>query len=178
MECSTVGFWYLGPKIRCWEKPGKRGTPEPYLTVGPQRLYGASSLGNWFLFSSLIINITFMYLINSQYGNLLQAFYSMNMCTLLVKMGLPRWLSVKESACQCRKLRFDPWSRKIPWRKKWQPTPILLPGKTPWTEEPGGLELMETQRHDLETDQQQQYVKALGLMAQSWFHTGNVVGLN
>ena len=33
-------------------------------------------------------------------------------------------------------------------------------------------------RHDLETDQQQQYVKALGLMAQSWFHTGNVVGLN
>ena len=25
--------------------------------------------------------------------------------------------------------RFDPWSRKIPWRRKWQPTPVLLPGK-------------------------------------------------
>jgi len=24
---------------------------------------------------------------------------------------------------QCRKLRFDPWVRKIPWRRKWQPTP-------------------------------------------------------
>ena len=25
--------------------------------------------------------------------------------------------------------RFDPWVRKIPWRKKWQPSPVLLPGK-------------------------------------------------
>ena len=24
---------------------------------------------------------------------------------------------------------FDPWVRKIPWRRKWQPTPVLLPGK-------------------------------------------------
>ena len=34
-----------------------------------------------------------------------------------------------ESACQCRKRRFDPWLRKIPWRRKWQPTPVFLPGK-------------------------------------------------
>ena len=25
---------------------------------------------------------------------------------------------------------FDPWVRKIPWRKAWQPTPISLPGKS------------------------------------------------
>ena len=25
--------------------------------------------------------------------------------------------------------QFDPWVRKIPWRRKWQPTPVLLPGK-------------------------------------------------
>ena len=24
---------------------------------------------------------------------------------------------------------LDPWVRKIPWRRKWQPTPVLLPGK-------------------------------------------------
>ena len=24
---------------------------------------------------------------------------------------------------------FDPWVRKIPWRRKWQPTPVFLPGK-------------------------------------------------
>ena len=28
--------------------------------------------------------------------------------------GLPWWLSGKESACQCRRHRFDPWSGKIP----------------------------------------------------------------
>ena len=26
---------------------------------------------------------------------------------------------------------FDPWVGKIPWRRKWQPTPVLLPGKSP-----------------------------------------------
>ena len=24
----------------------------------------------------------------------------------------------------------DPWARKIPWRRKWQPTPVFLPGKS------------------------------------------------
>ena len=43
-----------------------------------------------------------------------------------------RWLSGKESACQSgrhRRWGFDPWVRKIPWRRKWQPTPVYLPGK-------------------------------------------------
>ena len=41
--------------------------------------------------------------------------------------------SAVESACQCRRCRrcgFDPWVRKIPWRRKWQPTPVFLPGKS------------------------------------------------
>ena len=25
---------------------------------------------------------------------------------------------------------FDPWVGKIPWRRKWQPTPVLLPGES------------------------------------------------
>ena len=29
-----------------------------------------------------------------------------------------------------RKTGFNPWVRKIPWRRKWQPTPVLLPGKS------------------------------------------------
>ena len=48
-------------------------------------------------------------------------------------MGLPRWLSGKEPTSQCRRHkrhRFDPWVRKIPWRRKWQPTPVFLPGKS------------------------------------------------
>jgi len=48
-------------------------------------------------------------------------------------MGFPRWLSDKESACHCgrsRRLRFDPWVRKIPWKRAWKPTPVLFPGKS------------------------------------------------
>ena len=36
---------------------------------------------------------------------------------------------VEESSCLCRRCGFDPWVRKIPWRRKWQPTPVFLPGK-------------------------------------------------
>ena len=36
----------------------------------------------------------------------------------------------KESACQCRRYRCDPWVRQIPWRRKWQSTPSFLPGKS------------------------------------------------
>ena len=42
---------------------------------------------------------------------------------------LPRRLSGKESTCQCRRHRFHPWVGKIPLRRKWQSTPVLLPGK-------------------------------------------------
>ena len=40
-------------------------------------------------------------------------------------INFPWWLSGKESADQCRRCRFDPWVRKIPWRRKWQPTPVF-----------------------------------------------------
>ena len=43
--------------------------------------------------------------------------------------GLPWWLSGKEPTCQCRRCRFPPWVGKTPWRRKWQPTPIFLPGE-------------------------------------------------
>ena len=62
----------------------------------------------------------------------------------LCEWELPRWLSgkkKKKSSCQCK---FNPWVRKIPWRRKGQPTPVFLPGKSheqrrlagygPWTQ--------------------------------------------
>ena len=48
----------------------------------------------------------------------------------LGRKGLLRWFSGKESTCQCRRCGFDPWVGKIPWRRKWQPTPVFLPGKS------------------------------------------------
>ena len=75
-------------------------------------------------------------------------------------IGLPRWLSGKESTCQCtihRRFRFDPSVGKIPWRRKWQPTLVFLPGEShgqrslvvysPWGH--------KWVRHDWTTKQQQ-----------------------
>ena len=47
-------------------------------------------------------------------------------------LELPRWCSGKESTCQCpcKRQDFDPWVGKIPWSRKWQPTPVFLPGKS------------------------------------------------
>ena len=39
----------------------------------------------------------------------------------------------EEPACQCRRPKrygFSPWVGTIPWRRKWQPTPVFLPGET------------------------------------------------
>ena len=38
----------------------------------------------------------------------------------------------KESVCQCRRWKrceLNPWVWKIPWNRKWQPTPVFLPGE-------------------------------------------------
>ena len=52
-------------------------------------------------------------------------------------MGFPGGSDGKEPACkkkkiclQCGRPGFNPWIRKIPWRRKWQPTLVLLPGKS------------------------------------------------
>ena len=45
------------------------------------------------------------------------------------------------------RLRFDPWVRKIPWRRAWQPTPVVLPGKSQGQRSPmGRLQSIVSQR--------------------------------
>ena len=52
----------------------------------------------------------------------------------------------KESAFNMGDTGSIPWLRRSPWRRKWQPTPVFLPGELiPWTEEPGGLQSMGLQ---------------------------------
>ena len=57
----------------------------------------------------------------------------------LAPEGLPRWLSGKETTCQCRRRGFSLCVGKIPWRRKWQHTPVILAWRIAWTEEPGRL---------------------------------------
>ena len=47
--------------------------------------------------------------------------------------GLFWWLSGKEPTCQCKRLKscgFNPWVRKILWRRAWQPMPVFLSGES------------------------------------------------
>ena len=49
------------------------------------------------------------------------------------EMGFPGGARSKESTCLCRRNRkpgFKPWVRKIPRSRKWQPTPVFIPGKS------------------------------------------------
>ena len=68
-----------------------------------------------------------------------------SMAEAQAKKGFPGGTSGKEPGCQCRRLKrcgFDPWVRKIPWRRAWQPIPVFLPeeshgqrslvGYSPW----------------------------------------------
>ena len=68
-------------------------------------------------------------------------------------LGFPGGSVGKKIHLQCRshrKLGFGGWDGKIPWRRAWQPTPGSLPGESPWTEAPGGLQCTGSQRarHD------------------------------
>ena len=44
--------------------------------------------------------------------------------------SFPGGASGKEPPCQCKRPKrreFDPWIRKIPWKRIWQPIPLFLP---------------------------------------------------
>ena len=45
-----------------------------------------------------------------------------------------------------REAWFQSLGWEDPWRRAWQPTPVFLSGESPWTEEPGGLQSMGSQR--------------------------------
>ena len=67
----------------------------------------------------------------------------------IIFLAFPGGASGKQPVCQCRRHKrhsFDPWVRKIPWRRAWQPTPVILAWRIPSTEEPDGLQSMGSQR--------------------------------
>ena len=70
-------------------------------------------------------------------------------------------LVIKEPTCQCRRCKrhwFNPWVRKIPWRRECQPTPVLLPGKFHGQGSLVGLQSMGSQRvrHNWATERTQE----------------------
>ena len=75
---------------------------------------------------------------------------------------LLRWISqgslnAKESACNVGRHRFNSWVGKIPWRRKWQPTSVFLPGEflgdrslagpSPWSHKESDTNVQLTHTH-------------------------------
>ena len=67
---------------------------------------------------------------------------------ILYTQGCPGGSVVKNLPGKCRKYRFDPWVGKIPWRRKWQLTPIFLPGKSHGQRSLAGYSLWGHQESD------------------------------
>ena len=51
-------------------------------------------------------------------------------CSCFLQVDFHGGSDGKSICLQCRRPRFESWIRKIPWRRKWQLTPVLLPGKS------------------------------------------------
>ena len=55
------------------------------------------------------------------------------MYACITELGFPGGANGKQPACQCRRhkrLGFNPWVRKNPWRRAWKPSPVFLPGES------------------------------------------------
>ena len=68
---------------------------------------------------------------------------------LIIKLVYERGIFLFSERCTVGLHRDE----ELPWRRKWQPTPVSLPGESPWVKGPGGLQSMQSQRvrHDWAT---------------------------
>ena len=122
MEFSSQEYWGWLP---C-SPPGYLSNPgiEPsYLTSLALADVFFTTGATWeahiyILYICVCIHI-YMYIIYMcVYYIILCILYTLYMYIHLYIYGLPYWLVGKESACQCRKRRFNPWIRKNPQRRK------------------------------------------------------------
>ena len=63
--------------------------------------------------------------------------------------GFPGGSSVKNPPVNARDVGSVSGLGRSPWRGKWQPTPVFLPGEIPGTEEPGRLQSIGSQESDM-----------------------------
>ena len=69
------------------------------------------------------------------------------------------WLSGKEAVCQCMRCQFDLWVEKIPWGRKWQLTPVFLPGESHGQKSLAGYNLWGSKKSDTTVPEKQQREK-------------------
>ena len=75
---------------------------------------------------------------------------------------------------ECWRPGFDPWVGKIPWKRDRLPTSLFVPGESPWTEEPGGLQSIGSQRVTSERLSTAQHIGLTGLKESSKGSEGRI----
>jgi len=70
-----------------------------------------------------------LYIMRNRMPNVWQSELWYMLAVVTIILGFPGGSDGKESTWKCGRPGFDPWVRKMPWRREWQPTPIFLPGK-------------------------------------------------
>jgi len=88
--------------------------------------------------------------------NILCILLSSNNILVSIIWGFSSGSVVKNILANCRRCGFDSWVGKTPWRRKWQPTPVFLPGKSQRQRSLAGYSPWGHKRigHDLVTEQQ------------------------
>ena len=99
----------------------KHDAPKTLDWIPSESLAGFMALGQWLI----SVNLTFPYL----WKVIMATYVCLSIKNLYHVLGPPSRHRRKESACWCR-CESNPWIRKIPWSRKWQPTPVLLPGES------------------------------------------------
>ena len=143
MKCSRMNPSSLQTPISCWKGHGwdplvgREVTPMKFAGNPPTRTGFYEPTGP----KAVITKFFEYHCVNTEYDNI---GVSVGWATFISRgqflaykvpvKGFPGGPSSKEPACQCRRkkrLRFDPWVGKIPWRRAWQHTPVFLPGESP-----------------------------------------------
>ena len=139
IHAELVG--YYGPKsLKCevrqrnWNWSGK--FPEvfrqsPWTHVIPRTPGSCFFFNAWLLNGFIGLNLFWLPTKPSIFYHWFMNYYECDRILCIPKNDrLPWWLRRQSVCLQCRRPAFYPWVGKILWRRKWQPTPVLLPGKS------------------------------------------------
>ena len=87
---------------------------------------------NDFTTSQCLSVLRLLSFLNAQYRNFFFSHFTLwHLMPYISAWGDPNFTIIYCTIrLQCRRHRFYPWAWKIPWRRKWQPTPVFLPGKS------------------------------------------------
>ena len=149
--CCTRGkkyaLWVASSQLMIWQAPAlpRRQSPS-------QDAWFGSSTWDGFISHVLLLGVVVQWTTcatipgNPAQQKRIKYKHQSNFIGWNITLGLPRWLSGEEFSCQCRKFRFNPWVMKIHLEKEMANYSSILAWNIPWTEEPGKLQSMGSQK--------------------------------